>query len=290
MTIKAYKWYGGKLRMAHTISLLMPEHTAYYEPFMGSGAVLLNHPRSSLEVLNDLDKDLACLMKTLADRQKGEILTERLGKLWYGREFFNEAAEHRKRHYRGLDDIEKSAMVFTLITQSFNGTRKDFSAKAYRDTNAYRADIKFHIPKVHERLKGVHVLNMDGIDLMAGIADNPNAFVFADPPYRKELRGAGSGKIYACELPHSQQVRMLKTIQRAKCKTMLCGYRAENGDDLYDAYLIPYGWKCYKLADVSKSCQASKEHRDIGHEYIWVNYQLPETAGFVISLKEYGAA
>lgn len=288
MTIKAYRWYGGKVRMAHIINFLIPEHTAYYEPFMGSAAVLLNHPRSNLEVLNDLDKDLVCFMKTLADREKGKILTAKLEKLWYGREFFNEALEHSMHHYRGLDDIEKSVMVFTLITQSFNGTRKGFSAKAYRDTSAYRADIQFNIPKVHERLRGVHVMDMDGINLMARVADNPYAFVFADPPYRKELRGAGADKAYACELPHKEQVRMLKTIRNAKCKIMLCGYRAENGSDLYDTYLLPCGFKCYKLADISKSCQVTKGHKDIGHEYIWVNYELPYNARYVISLKEYG--
>lgn len=285
MIIKAYRWYGGKIRLVHIINFLIPQHTAYYEPFMGSAALLLNHPRSKLEVINDLDSDLTCFMSTLADREKGKILTERLCKLWYGREFFADALSHKRQNFDGLDDIEKSVQVFTLITQSFNCTRKSFSAKAFRDTNAYRADIRFHIPKVYERLKNVHVRNMNGIDLIAKIADNSNAFVFADPPYRKELRGKGADKAYACELPHSEQVRLLETIQQAKCKIMLCGYKEENGIDLYDSYLLPYGWKCYKLADITKACQAS-EHKDKGHEYIWVNYELPYEAKYVISLKE----
>lgn len=41
--MKAFRWYGGKNRMTHEINFLIPEHTAYYEPFMGSAAVLLNH-------------------------------------------------------------------------------------------------------------------------------------------------------------------------------------------------------------------------------------------------------
>lgn len=286
MIIKSYRWYGGKIRMVHTLNFLIPEHTAYYEPFMGSAALLLNHPRSRLEVINDLDPDLVHFMKTLADRKEGKILTDHLCRLWYGKSFFMEALECKKHNYRGLDRIDKAVMVFTLITQSFNCTRKSFANKAYRDTNEYRADIQFHIPKVHERLQGVHILNMNGIDLLARIADNSDAFVFADPPYRKELRGVGADKSYTCELPHSEQVRLLKTIRHAKCKIMLCGYRKENGSDLYDTYLLPHGWKCYKLADVAKSCQVSKGHRDMGHEYIWVNYELPYSARYVISMKE----
>lgn len=286
MLIKSYRWYGGKIRMAHKLSFLLPEHEAYYEPFMGSAALLLNHPRSRLEVACDLDPDLVHFMRTLADREKGKALVSRLWNLWYGKSFFDEALEYKRKKYRGLDEIEKAAMVFTLITQSFNGTRKNFANKLYRDTNEYRADVRFHIPKVYERLEGVHILHMDGIGMLERIAGNPNAFAFADPPYRKELRGVGAGHQYECELPHREQVRLLKTIWNARCKIMLCGYKSETGPDLYDAYLISHGWKRYKAADISKSCQFGREHRDVGHEYIWVNYELPYMAKYVINMYE----
>lgn len=287
MEIKAYRWYGGKNRCAYKINFLIPEHAAYYEPFMGSAAVLLNHPSSQLEVLNDLDADLVHFMKTLADREKGKVLVDKLCKLYYGKIYFEEARACKKRKYRGMDEIDKAASIFTLITQSFNSTRKSFANQAYEDTRAYREDIQFHIPKVYERLENVHVKNMNGIDLLARIADNENAFAFADPPYRKELRGVGADKAYACELPHCEQIRLLKTIRDAKCKIMLCGYRSEKGVDLYDRYLLPYGWKCYKLDELVKSSQASKEHRDMGQEFIWVNYELPPVAKYVISMQEY---
>lgn len=289
MIIKAYRWYGGKLRMVQKINFLIPEHTAYYEPFMGSAAVLLNHPRSQLEVINDLDADLVHFMKTLADRDKGKELVKRLSKLWYGKAFFEEAMEWKRKKYKGMDEISRAEMEFILITQSFNATRKNFSEKAYKDTNAYRQDICFHIPKVYERLKNVQVINMDGIDLLGKIADNANAFAFVDPPYRKELRGVGADKAYACELPHSEQIRLLKTIRKAKCKIMLCGYKSEKGVDLYDQYLLPYGWKCYKLVDIVKACQVSKGHKDIAKEFIWVNYEFPEGAKYVISMQEYSS-
>lgn len=274
--------------MVHILNFLIPEHEAYYEPFMGSAALLLNHPRSKLEVLNDLDPDLACLMRTLADREKGKELIERLGNLWYDRFVFEEAMQCKKRHFRGMDDIERSVATYVLITQSFNATRQNFSATAYKDTNAYRADIRFNLPLVHERLQGVKVLNMDGIEVLERIADNPNAFAVADPPYCHSLRGKGADKAYACELPHSQQIRLLKTIRTAKCKIMLCGYKAKKGVDLYDTYLLPYGWHCYKLTEIVKACQI-KAVKDIAEEFIWVNYPLPEYAKYVISTKEYNS-
>ena len=285
--MKAFRWYGGKNRMTHEINFLIPEHTAYYEPFMGSAAVLLNHPRSRLEVINDLDSDIYHFMKTLADREKGKALIERLWRAWYGRCFFEEALYSRRNNYKGMDDIEKAAMIYILITQSFNCTRKSFSSKGYKNTSDYRDDIQFHLPQVHERLRDVRIRNMDGIDLLARIKQHNSAFAFVDPPYRKELRGKNADKAYACELSHEQQVRLLKTIQNAKCKIMLCGYRSEKGIDLYDRYLLPNGYKCYKLMDIVKASQ-NKERKDTAHEFIWVNYRLPDIARYVISLKEYG--
>lgn len=289
MIIKAYRWYGGKIRMVNIINFLIPEHTAYYEPFMGSAAVLLNHPHSQLEIINDLDSDLVHFMKILSDREKGKVLVERLCRLWYGKTEFQKALECKKRNFRGMDEIDKAVEIFTLITQSFNATRQSFANKAYKDTNAYRTDIQFHIPKVYERLENVRIKNMNGIDLLGKIAGNPNAFAFVDPPYRHELRGVDANRAYACELPHREQIRLLKTVRGAECKIMLCGYKCENAIDLYDCYLLPYGWRCYKLADMVKACQVSKVHKDMGQEFIWVNYKLPENAKFVISMKEYNS-
>ena len=289
MLIRPYRWYGGKIRMAHTISFLIPKHTAYYEPFMGSAAVLLNHPISKLEVINDLDQDLVHFMTTLADKKKGKLLIEKLNEIWYDRWVFDEAKLHKRNNFNGLNEIDKAVQIYVLITQSFNCTRKAFSKTAYKDTYAYRRDIQFYLTKVHERLKNVRIRNMNGIDLLGKIAENSNAFAFVDPPYRKELRAVGADKAYECELPHNEQIRLLETIQNAKCNIMLCGYRSKSGIDLYDKYLLPYGWKCYKLAEVVKLCQRQKGHRDMAEEFIWVNYELPYHAKFVISMKEYSS-
>ena len=285
MMIRPYRWYGGKIRMAHEINFLIPEHTAYYEPFMGSASVLLNHPRSELEVINDLDKELVHFMKTLADREKGKLLADKLCKQSFLKSNFDEAMEYRKKKYKGLNDIEKAVMIYRTITMSFNCTRKSFSKKVFNSTSDYRNDIQLHIPKVYERLRDVHVLNMNGIDLLEKIKDRSSAFAFVDPPYRKELRGVGADKAYACELPHSEQIRLLKTIREAKCKIMLCGYKNESGHDLYDTYLLPCEWKSYRLKDVVKACQVSSESKDMAEEYIWVNYELPSYAKYVISMQ-----
>lgn len=284
MVIKAFRWYGGKVRMVETIKALFPDFIEYYEVFAGSGAVLLNQSRKQCMVLNDLDEELYHFWNILANRTIGQDLVQNLMKLEYSEAVFNKALEYQKCHFNDLDDVEKAMQIYILISQSFNCTRKNFSAKGYKDTNAYRRDIAFNMPKVYGRLDGVRILNVDGIELLSKIKNKPDAFAFCDPPYRKELRGIGADNAYKCEMSDSEQIRLLETIQDAHCKIMLCGYKVQTGQDLYDTYLLPHGWKCYKLAEIVKSCQTKKK-KDIGQEFIWINYELPPTAKYIISMK-----
>ena len=290
MKIRAYRWYGGKIRMVDKLDSLIPEHKVYCEPFMGSAALLLNQPRSEVEVVNDLDEDIYCFMKTLADREKGKVLVEKLRELHYGKKVFKKALECKKRNFAGLDEIGRAAMVYVLITQSFNCKRKSYSTAAFKDDDAYREDIEFHIPQVYERLEGVRIENRDAVEILHEIADDRDAFAFVDPPYRHDLRGKNATKVYGHEMSDSEQVRFLDTIKEAKCKIMIGGYRSQEGVDLYDRYLLPLGWKCYKLGEYVKACQRTKNgHKDMAEEFIWVNYELPKCAEYVISLKEYSS-
>lgn len=46
-----FKYPGGKWSIAKWIISFFPEHHSYLEPFFGSGAVLMNKPRSNIETV-----------------------------------------------------------------------------------------------------------------------------------------------------------------------------------------------------------------------------------------------
>lgn len=283
---KFFRWYGGKIRMLEKLEALIPEHQIYMEPFIGSGALALNHIRSPVEIINDLDGDIANLFRVMSDREKGNELIERLSHVAYDRTVFDAAREEQKNNFKGYNSIEKAVLTYIMISQSFNAARSSFSKGGYASTELYHQDMLDNLPRVYERLEHVKIFNVDALDLLECYVDNEKVFAFLDPPYRHDLRGKNANKIYKCELSEIQQIRLLKIIRNAKAKILLCGYKAEKGTDLYDAYLLPYGWKCYKLMDVPKSAQ-NKATRDIATEYVWCNYELPIWSGYYISLKEY---
>ena len=93
MKLKLMRWTGGKYRMTQIINPLMPECSEYYEPFLGSGAVLLNKCRTEKEIVNDLDEDLYKLHTVLADHDKMTELLNRLDKHPVNEETFIQAKE-----------------------------------------------------------------------------------------------------------------------------------------------------------------------------------------------------
>lgn len=58
---------GSKWSMADWIIDHMPPHKTYLEPFFGSGAVLFNKERSTLETVNDLDGEVSNLFEIIRD-------------------------------------------------------------------------------------------------------------------------------------------------------------------------------------------------------------------------------
>lgn len=52
------KIQGGKTKIRDILYRFFPEHNVYYEPFLGSGGVLVGKPKVDVEIVNDLD-DLA---------------------------------------------------------------------------------------------------------------------------------------------------------------------------------------------------------------------------------------
>lgn len=281
MQLRLMRWIGGKIRVIHILTALFPTVcTKYCEPFIGSGAVLMNKRRHKVEVINDKNKDLATLHRVLADRVKGKLLVDILTHQIINEGIFYEALQTLEERSTEIDDIERARCVFLKYYLSFNA-KGDFYRPMTQDE--YNRDVRYQLPNIYERYRGVQVRTGCGIELIEQFADNEDVFVFADPPYDPKL--CGSERLYKCAMPKELHIEMLNVMKDAKCKILLCGYAVENGDDLYDKTLIPSGkWKRYKVAELPKSLQANNKERSKAEEYIWVNYELPHFARYMFNM------
>lgn len=83
------KYPGSKWSISNWIISFFPPHHSYLEPFLGSGAVLLNKPRSHIETVNDLDSNIVNLFEWM--RKDPERLAREIYFTPYARKVYDDA-------------------------------------------------------------------------------------------------------------------------------------------------------------------------------------------------------
>lgn len=177
---------GGKRYLAKTIVSYIPEHKTYVENFVGGGAVFFAKEPSEVEVINDLDKDIAFayrFMKKISD----EDLKKLKKKNWVG----------NKNHFDNLkkskpeNDLERFyKFVYTMRFSRFKNYVSSFEGQ--------EADCTSALPNVKERLKNVKIENNDYKESIN--YDSKETFYYLDPPYPDTENKTIGGNISLVEL------------------------------------------------------------------------------------------
>ncbi len=172
----AFPHPGGKRRLLKHILPCIPEHRVYVEPFAGAAAVLLAKQPCSLEVINDLNKDMVTFyryVKWHRDALMAELAT------WLGnaREDFKQLLANP-----GFTDLQRAARWYWLKVSSF-GARGETWGRDRRDYHGF--DPARHgklIDALAKRLTRVMIESRDWEDVVT-FYDAPGTFMFLDPPY-----------------------------------------------------------------------------------------------------------
>jgi Site-specific DNA methylase len=125
--------------------------------------------------------------------------------------------------------------------------------------------------EVHDRLKGVVLLNKPAIDVI-NLIDDVNTLFYADPPYYGEQR-AGNGNYeqvpggVGCEMDIADHIALLDRLAIIKGKFVLSGYHSA----MYDDYCNEYGWNLTEI--LSPLHSSGGDDKRIQIECIWRNYE-----------------
>lgn len=186
VALSAFPYVGGKTRLAGWITEHLPEHTVYVEPFGGSASVLLNKPRSNIEVYNDLDRDVVQFFETVRDRP--DELAEWARRTPYSEELH---AEWTRAFYSGErpDDPVERAGRFLLLRYTSWGAKYAAPSGFKRDTARTRVGesmtwkrVPDRVDEVCDRLQGVSIQNRDFVDVIEHY-DGEDVVFYLDPPY-----------------------------------------------------------------------------------------------------------
>lgn len=250
------RYHGGKVRLASKIVALMLAHDAYIEPFAGGAAVLLEKPRSRLEVYNDLDGDMVNLFHVMRDRRAE--LAEAVALTPFAR------AEHELAYQTTDDPLERARRV--LIRSHFgHGSSGIHRPTGFRAAGLRAGSLPVHgwtnlpdtITRTGERLRGVVIENRPALQVIAA-HDGPGSLFYIDPPYQPSTRDRG--RDYRHEMTETDHTDLLAALRRVRGRVILSGY----AHPTYDSAL--HDWRRIELKAL-----ADRAGRRI--EVLWLNFE-----------------
>lgn len=238
-------WFGGKRTMAPAIVAELGPHTAYWEPFAGSMAVLLAKPPSRTEVVNDLHGDLVNLARVVQHPRLGPALYRRLRRVWSSQDLFRESLEvvrGSEPDREATPDVDRAFHYFIVSWQGMNGVAgtNTFNSNYCRRFSSLGGDAGARwlgavrsIPAWRRRMERVQILNCDGIDLLSKIEDREGVSIFCDPPYL--VKGAK----YKHDFDDADHARLAAALNRFKRTRVVVSYYADPRlEDLYPGWRV----------------------------------------------------
>ena len=197
------KYYGGKNQLCRRIIPLMEYRSTYVEGFAGGLNVFLNIDEVFDKVfIFDKDPDVINLWTSL--QKRGDEIRRFLLNVSYDKENFEQAVRFIKQHQGEADDFYYPAMYIIKNRFSRGAMGETFSwSDRLRgglpgDENAWKKNILNHLPRVLEKIQGVHFECGCFRELTLGKNFGDDAVYYLDPPYVNESRTAKN--VYSYEI------------------------------------------------------------------------------------------
>lgn len=252
------RYPGSKWRIADWIISFFPAHKSYVEPFFGSGGVLFNKTRSSIETVNDIDGDVINFFEQV--QKDPERLAEKLYYIPYARQIYEQCFEPTD------NDLQK-AVNFCIRCQMGYGVRLNGKTGWKRDVQgrekAYAAKDWTEMPQkiisTAERLRGVQIECRPALEIIESF-NSRDVLIYADPPYMLSTRTA---KQYKHEMTAKDHYQLLDRLKVSKSLVLISGY----SNPLYRDMLRD--WHREEKVSMTQSGKMRKET-------LWMNFEPPK--------------
>lgn len=293
------KTHGGKKYLAKRIISLFPPHLHYVEPFFGGGAVLLardpnrdwfideswklkygdkvpSHLRGCSEVVSDINGILICFWRTMQSLERFADFQRTVSAVPFSSREYEEAYLRGGVNYMDEYPVQSSVGFFIRARQSMAGrgdcftplTRNRTRGGRNAEANAWWNCIE-GLPEVHERLKGVVILNDDACKVIRQ-QDGDKTLFYVDPPYMHETRSS-TGEYGEFEMSDEQHENLLHCLSTIKGKFILSGYWST----LYDKIAYEESWHRVDIEIDNKASSAKTKKKET--ECLWANFKIEES-------------
>ena len=235
-------WAGGKNKMLKHYKPFMPKNVkTYIEPFFGGGAMFIhvvNHYDPKHLIINDVNSDIVRIYKTIKDNLEeftklmDEMSAEYLPLDKAGRKDYYYSLRHKHAYdYAAWDTVKEAAVLYFLMKTGFNGiyqlninTNNRYGTPSGLLNQKDKVYEKEVVEWWHKNLQNALILSGDWSDAVSYSNDEPDHFIFMDPPYR------GSFTSYGQEFTDDDQNKLLDFVRSKKqSDVFLCNRDIEDG-------------------------------------------------------------
>lgn len=267
-------WFGSKRTLGPEIVAEIGPHTAYWEPFCGSMAVLLAKPSCRNECVNDLHGDLVNLARVIQHPKLGAELYRRLRRVWSSEDLFRDSLAVVRAAEPDADatSVDRAFHYFVASWQGMNGVAgtstfntsycRRFSTKG-GDAGARWLGAVRSIPSWRRRMERVQVLSGDAFTLLEKIPDEPGTAIYCDPPY------LAKGAKYKHDFAEADHARLAELLGRFKLARVVVSYYADPRlEGLYP------GWRVKSLSvakNMVNSGMRDEKGRTDAPEVLFIN-------------------
>lgn len=188
------KYYGGKQRMLKHLLPLIPEHRIYVEAFAGGAALFWAKKPSKIEVLSDINGNVANFYKCMRDEfdsLHGMILnTLHCEHTFYQcKEIYNNPSEH--------NDVVRAWAFFVACNMSYAAEAAGSFQWVRNKTDNWHPAVsvknrRLQFEQYRDRLSLVSIRDRRAEQLIMDM-DCPDAFFYCDPPYVGARQGHYEG-------------------------------------------------------------------------------------------------
>jgi len=231
------KWSGGKKdEIKQFVDMIPSDIKTYVEPFFGGGAVFF-HLEPKKAVISDVHKELIDFYRALKEGKGHEIYS-------FMKDHPNEEAEYYKvRDDMSIDTpLENAKRFFYLRKTCFRGMLR------------YNKSGKFNIPfgryktynfeelkdeKYSKVFENTEILN-EGFEKVFEKCDDPNDFIFLDPPYDSEFTDYGY-----CTFGPDEHKKLAECFKKSKARCMMVIGKTPMIEKLYEGYIKKEYFKKY---------------------------------------------
>jgi DNA adenine methylase len=174
------KWAGGKSRVISQYQPHFPEHSTYYEPFIGGGAVFF-HLMPNQAVLSDINEELVNVYRCIQAHVDDIIERLLVHQKNHCKDYYYSVRSHHSD-----DNVERAARLLYLNKTCFNGLYREnskgyFNVPMGRYKNPKICDPSL-LKSASRALQSVAIAS-EPFESILNRAHSPEDFVYFDPPY-----------------------------------------------------------------------------------------------------------